>query len=112
MAAVFQLRQIAREVLRRYHNGKGTSSKKPRFADPEAPTFPGEDFGLLQERYPRAHTKDDEERGYVLRDDMTQQDWEWNIAQLDGESGVKHKHARQLERWGELKGFARGKEAI
>jgi len=41
--------------------------------------LPGDDFALLQARYPRALGK----QGYVPRADMTEKDWEWNVMDLD-----------------------------
>jgi hypothetical protein len=109
-AAMLQLRQIAREVLRSLHkpNGKkARQSKGQERASEEAPTFPGDDFRLLQVRYPKAHVLG-RPQGYALLDELTEADWNWNIDQLLNESGVKSAHASQLKRWGErLKGFIR-----
>ena len=70
--------------------------------------LPGDDFSLLQRRYPMAHLNVEGERGYVLRDDMTEEDWLWNIAQLKDKMSGRAGHLEQLERWGEkVRGFKR-----
>jgi len=95
---LLELRQIAREILRRTHlNGHSKNA-----ADEEVETqssFQGDDFSLLQMRYPRAH-KNGRPQGYVLRDEMTEVDWEWNLVNLKSEGEVRLKHCRQLERYG------------
>jgi hypothetical protein len=103
IAAILMLRQIARNVLRNLHkpNGKKKLETTVHRASEKAPTFPGPDFDLLQERYPKAHTKDGE-RGYVPRDQMTNADWDWNLDQLDAKQLVHGRHFFQLKRWGEL----------
>ena len=108
-AALMALRQIARDVLRNLHpNGNGEKSAKPAHrASDEAPTFPGDDFTLLQVRYPKAHVKG-KPQGYALRDEMTEEDWNWNIDQLEHDGRAKGAHASQLKRWGErIKNFIR-----
>jgi len=99
LGCILELRQIAREVLRRLHMN-GAKSSPSRGTEPIQPTLPGHDFSLLQERYPKAHSNPKDERGYVLKERMSEEDWEWNKANLQGEGEVRIRHARQLDLYG------------
>lgn len=110
-AAHLHLRQVAREALRRYYGKQNDKKPHPSVGKDAEPTFAGADYSLLQDRYPKSHMPEGE-RGYVLRDDMTEEDWKWNLDQLESESNIKAKHARQLESWGrKMKGFVRRETA-
>lgn len=111
-AAIMYLRQIARAVLRHLHKKKkdGTPASASIRSERE-PMFEGDDYSLLQERYPVSHLNKDGERGYVLRDAMTEEDWDWNCDQLEMDGGNKIAHASQLQRWGnKIKGFKRKRD--
>jgi hypothetical protein len=108
IAEIMHLRQTAREILRRVYPEKGAKGEfacKSSVADEREPVFPGPDFSLLQRRYPKAH-KEGGERGYTPRDNMTEEDWRWNVSRFDRESRIKRAHRDQLILWGiTVKGF-------
>lgn len=103
-AAILTLRQIAREVLRKLHPttvGGKDKDASAELADDDEPVFAGEDFSLLSVRYPKAHLNG-KPQGYVLRDDMTKEDWNWNLEQLNLDGAMKLRHRSQLARWGKI----------
>lgn len=107
--AIMHIRQVARAVLRHLHKkSKDGTPVSPSIRSEKEPTFDGDDFSLLQWRYPLSHLNPEGERGYILRDKMSENDWQWNLDQLEMDGGIKLRHATQLERWGtKIKGFKR-----
>lgn len=85
-----QLRQIAREILRK------------RFKPDEAPERSAQHdlFPDLQWRYPTARTAKNEEPEYVLLESLTKEDINYNVARLRSEAVAKLRHADALEAFG------------
>ena len=84
-----QLRQIARAQCRKLFEDS---------EDDDEPRFTG--FDGLQWRYPTARSKGQPEPEYILRDHMTDDDVDYNIARLRSEARAKLAHADALEAWG------------
>lgn len=81
-----QLRQIARALLRNeFEDDKEKSAQHELFPD-------------LQWRYPRQH-RAGEEPCYILLEDMTDADVEYNVVRLRDEGNAKLKHATALQAW-------------
>jgi hypothetical protein len=83
-----QLRQIARAQCRKLFEDS---------EDEDEPRFNG--FEGLQWRYPSARSKGEIEPEYVLRDHMTNNDVNYNVARLRREGRAKLAHADALEAW-------------
>lgn len=90
-----QLRQIARAECRTLFEDS---------EDGDEPRFSG--FEGLQWRYPTARSKRNEEPEYVLRDQMTNDDVEYNVGRLRREGRAKLAHADALEAWGRSRSAA------
>jgi hypothetical protein len=84
-----QLRQIARAECRTLFEDS---------EDGDEPRFSG--FEGLQWRYPASRSKGKDEPEYVLRDQMTNDDVEYNVGRLRREGRAKLAHADALEAWG------------
>jgi len=84
-----QLRQIARAECRTLFEDT---------EDVDEPRFSG--FEGLQWRYPTARSKRKDEPEYVLRDHMSDDDINYNVARLRREGRAKLAHADTLEAWG------------
>lgn len=87
-----QFRQIARQILAKHF--KNENDQK------ENELFPG-----LQWRYPTAHSAEEEEPEYVLREHMSSDDVVYNVVRLRAEAGAKMQHANALEAWGQSRGL-------
>lgn len=97
LAAHSALQQTARSILRRkYPAGRQDGESKKDHV------LPG--FERLQRRYPQAHN-DGEERGYILRESMTEDDWRWNLAQFSKDIVGRQLHREQFRRWGLARGW-------
>lgn len=86
-----QFRQIARGICgRNYENPPEEAGQGD--LHPET----------LQSRYPRKRNTDakDTEPEYILRDHMSDEDIEYNVARLRSEGAAKLRHADTLEAWG------------
>ena len=81
-----QLRQIARAHCRKLFEDDDDDSE-PHFAD----------FKELQWRYPAAHSKDKSEPEYVLLDQLSRIDVEYNVQRLQREGQAKLDHADALK---------------
>lgn len=86
IAANLQLRQIARGMCRN------------RFEADEEQTDQHSLWPNLQTRYPAVHSKDSEPE-YVLLEDLTKADVEYNVQRLRAEAEAKLAHADALEAW-------------
>jgi hypothetical protein len=85
-----QLRQIARQLLaQRFEQGE--EEQHLLFKD-------------LQWRYPTARSANAEEREYLLRDLMSDEDIAYNVGRLRAEALAKMYHADALEAWGRDRG--------
>lgn len=84
-----QLRQIAREQCRKLFEDKDDEDE-PRFAAIEG----------LQWRYPIRKSKEDHEPQYILREQMSAFDVNYNVARLRREGRARLAHADTLEAWG------------
>ena len=83
--SILELRQLAREVCRKKYEDGDTELDKPQ----------GEMFdGQLQGKYPVTRN---EERVYVPRGQMTEQDYAYNVKRLRTEAVAKARHADALE---------------
>jgi len=87
-----QLRQIARQLL----------ASRFEVDDEQQPEL----FKDLQRRYPTARSARAEEPEYILRDLMTDEDIDYNVARLRAEGEAKLKHADALRAWGRSRGAA------
>jgi hypothetical protein len=96
-----QLRQIARAQCRKLFDDGGEDDNSPRFTG----------FSGLQWRYPAAHSKDNPEPEYVLLEQMSLGDIDYNIRRLTLEGHAKLKHADALEAWGRSRKGARDANA-
>ena len=70
--------------------------------------IPGLEIDRLQRRYPQAHAKEEEDegRGYILREEMSEEDWRWNLGQFDKDIAGRQRHREQFKRWGmKVKGW-------
>lgn len=105
--ATFMLTQTSRAILRRKYP-HGTGAERDGSAKEKSQPLLIKDMDCLQRRYPQAHRsfdvldEDDEEdgRGYVLREYMTEEDWLWNLGQFDKAIVSRQKHREQLKLWG------------
>lgn len=86
-----EIRQIARQKLRRAHD---PYAKVKASVEGEDDLFPE----TLQERYPRKPVPD-EEPLYALRDLLTKSDVEYNVARMRRGGRALLKHADALEAW-------------
>jgi hypothetical protein len=98
--AIYQLRQIARRLLRKHFNP--SKGKKGEITEPDS-LFPD-----LQWRYPRMKLKGEEPR-YALLKELTRSDVAYNVANLRRVGSGMQAHADRLEAWG--KKYARDDEA-
>lgn len=85
------LRQLARAHCRKRW---GTHREDPNDIDQ------GELFEGLQWRYPTVRSKSQDEPEYILRDHMSRDDVDYNVARLRAEARAKLAHADALEAWG------------
>jgi hypothetical protein len=85
-----QLRQIARAQCRKlFEDDDGEDDSEPLFTG----------FKQLQWRYPAAHSKGKPEPEYVLLDQLSRADVEYNARRLRLEGHAKLEHADALEAW-------------
>lgn len=80
-------RQVARSFLRK---------KYAQSSPEEDVSIQHELFPQLQKRYPVAHTDLNADSEYVLFEDMTEEDYDWNIMRLEKEATAKQAHADAL----------------
>lgn len=92
VAAHLHLRQLARAMLARNFD---PADKKKQGRDARAI----KDLFTLQSRYPQAHTADLDDPVYVRREDMTEDDVNYNEARLRAEGRAKIAHADALVAW-------------
>jgi hypothetical protein len=93
LAAHLQLRQIARQACRKQFDDEEDDALDPV----QQELFPG-----LQQRYPAAHS-DQEEPSYVLREAMGAKDVAANVKRLRREGRTKLGCADALEAWWETR---------
>jgi hypothetical protein len=93
LAAHLQLRQIARQCCRKQFDDDEDDALDPA----QQELFPG-----LQQRYPAAHS-DQEEPSYVLRDAMGAKDVGFNVKRLRREGRTRLGRADALEAWWETR---------
>ena len=86
-----EIRQIARQKLRRAHD---PAAKVAASVEGEDDLFPE----TLQERYPR-HPRRSEEPIYALRDLLTRADVKYNVERMRRGGRALLKHADALEAW-------------
>jgi tRNA A37 threonylcarbamoyladenosine dehydratase len=98
LACHLQLRQIARQELRKRFDGD------ERYDEDEDILRQHEMFPELQWRYPSVRSKDDAEPQYVLLEQMSEADVFYNVARLRSEGAAKLHHADALETWWERAG--------
>jgi hypothetical protein len=89
LAGHLQLRQIARAQCRKLFEDT---------EDDDEPRFNG--FDGLQWRYPTARSKGDDQPEYILLEEMTKLDLNYNITRLRSEATTKLAHADLLQAWG------------
>jgi hypothetical protein len=87
IAAIIQLRQLARPLLRKQFDPTKSEIEQPPSLFPE-----------LQWRYPKVGTKE----GYVLLMDMTKADIRYNVARMRKTCRSISSHADRLEAFGEM----------
>lgn len=95
--ALFELRQLARQLLRKHF--------EPEDFEEEDEDRPDPLFPELQWRYPQARM-DDESPRYVLLNRMTPSDVKYNIGRLRKCGDGMHRHADALEKYWREKGVA------
>jgi len=86
-----QLRHIARQKLAKKYVAGGDDSTKDSL------------FPNLQWRYPTAHSADEDDPEYILRDLMSNEDVAYNVSRLRAEATAKQAHADALEQWGKAR---------
>jgi hypothetical protein len=91
-AANLQMRQIARDVLRDLFE---TEIKEK---------IQHELWPDLQARYPIAHPEGDEPN-YAKLEDLSEEDWIYNVNRMEREISSKQDHLDALIAWGEKRGF-------
>ena len=87
IAAVLQLRQLARPLLRKQFDPTKPANEQPPSLFPE-----------LQWRYPKAEEKE----GYVILTEMTKADIKYNVDRMRKTCRGMSKHADRLEAFGEM----------
>ena len=87
LAAILQLRQLARPLLRKQFDPTKPIHEQPPSLFPE-----------LQWRYPKV----EENEGYVLLTEMTKADIKYNVDRMRKTSRGISKHADRLEAFGEM----------
>jgi hypothetical protein len=92
LAAHLELRQLARQILRKRFE---PDEEEERTRDAQHELFPH-----LQRRYPAFHESGIDPE-YVLLEDLTEKDVKFNINRLRSEALAKLNHARALEAWWE-----------
>lgn len=98
-AAHSALKQTARAMLRRKYPRGGDDVGKPQ----RQARLPG--MEKLQRRYPQAH-QPGMDHGYILREEMSEADWLWNLAQFDKDITGRQTHRAQFKLWGIKKGWS------
>jgi hypothetical protein len=89
---LYELAHSAARAIARHQLARNFDPKKAKSREPEL-------FEGLQIRYPVAHSRDEEEPRYVLRDLMSDADVDWNADRLEAEGKAKLDHAAALRAW-------------
>jgi hypothetical protein len=89
IACHLQLRQLARELLRRTFEGDELAGERSQH----------ELFPELQARYPTARSSNSHEPEYIRLEVLSEADADYNIERLRAEGRAKLKHADSLAAW-------------